>query len=170
MFLPRTVHLEGVLSPLSSGKAGIHETLRAMRRLVREARSNLIVRQTAARVVYLSPEKNEHHEVEAIFYFVRDNIRYTKDIVDVETLATPEKTLALGYGDCDDQTTLLAALYESVGYPTRFVVAGYGADKQPSHVYLEVWAANEWIPCDPTEPNFFGWEPPDATVIFYEEI
>jgi transglutaminase-like putative cysteine protease len=65
----------------------------------------------------------------ALFEYVRDHIRYIKDPVGVESVSDPYYTLARMVGDCDDQAVLLAALYESVGFPTRFVIAGYnGAD------------------------------------------
>ncbi len=56
--------------------------------------------------------------------FVRDNIRYIKDIRDVETVAYPDITLQQGQGDCDDKSVLLASLLESIGHPTPLCCGG----------------------------------------------
>ena len=73
-------------------------------------------------------------------------------------------------GDCDDQSALLGALLESIGIPTRFVVAGYSGDYF-EHVYLQAWLDSDgWVDMDATEPHPMGWSPPDATVIAYEAV
>jgi len=60
-------------------------------------------------------------------------------------------------------------MLESIGYPTRFVVAGYNGGGF-EHVYLQAWINGRWISMDPTEPHPMGWEPPDATVIAAEAV
>lgn len=169
MLTAPTPHLSGNIVHISNGTAGIYQTLAAMRRMVNQCKTDFTIRQAATSLVFLTPEKDEISEVRAIFEFVRDRIRYTKDIHGVETLSTPDKTLAGMVGDCDDQTTLLASLLEAVGYPTRFVIAGYnGPDYE--HVYLQAWVGGQWIGLDPTEPYPMGWEPPAPTVIAYETV
>ena len=159
---------------MSDGVAGVGQTLRQMRALVKVARIAPAIRQAATNIVWLTPEKDEYSECAALFEFVRDRIRYTRDIHEVETLATPEKTLEGMFGDCDDQTMLLCALFESAGYGTRFVVAAYGDDSvfEPAfeHVYCQVFVCGEWIDCDPTEQQAFGWAPPNPTRIAMEKI
>lgn len=153
---------------MADGLPGIRQTLGIMRRFVVAGRVHPAIRQAAASIVFLTPEKQQHAECAALFEFVRDHIRYTQDVHEVETLTTPDKTLALGYGDCDDQTTLLCALFEAVGYPTRFVVASYDDPRVFEHVYCQVCADGAWIDCDPTEQQEFGWAPPDPVAIAYE--
>jgi transglutaminase-like putative cysteine protease len=115
------------------------------------------------------PEKDRHAEASALYQYVRDTVRYVMDIHDVETIATPDKTLSAKIGDCDDQSTLLATLLESVGYPTRFVVSGY-VTKNPEHVYLQVLVDGDWFDCDPTEHQYFGWAPPNPTIVYIENV
>jgi transglutaminase-like putative cysteine protease len=117
--------------------------------------------------LYLVPQKFDIAECEAIFDFVRDQIRYTKDVNGVETLSTPAITLATRQGDCDDKSTLLCALFEAVGYPTRFVIASY-VTGQFEHVYVQVAVDGDWINADATENYPFGWCPPDAIRIDFE--
>lgn len=162
--------LTAELLSIPDGPAGTARTLAVMRALVRQYRTNPYIRQTATGIVFLTPEKDDVSECRALFEYVRDHIRYTRDIYDVETISTPDKTLQGLIGDCDDQTVLLASLLEAVGYPTRFVIAGYTDDRTFEHVYLQVFALDQWIDCDPTEPHPFGWAPPDAACIAFERV
>lgn len=155
---------------ISAGMRGVRQTLDAMRRLVREGRSNLKIRQAATTAVFLTPERDELSEVQALFSLVRDGIRYVRDIHDVETLSTADKTLEGRIGDCDDQTVLLAALCEAIGYPTRFVVAGYTTPGEVEHVYMQVFAGGIWIDADPTEHQPLGWSAPDPVALFIEKV
>ena len=162
MMLAPTPRLDSTHCRIANGVRGVRETLAAMRALVREGRVDTQVRQAAASIIWLQPEKDSLHEVTALYEFVRDRVRYVRDVLDVETLSTPAKTLAQMIGDCDDQTTLLAAMLESVGYPTRFVVAAYTLPGHFEHVFLQVDIDGEWVCADPTEREFLGWYPPDA--------
>jgi transglutaminase-like putative cysteine protease len=169
MILAPTPELSGELVNIPNGLAGIKRTLAVMRQFVNEGRINPQIRQAATSAVFLTPEKDEYSEIEAIFNYVRDNIRYVKDIHQVETVSSALKTLQGKIGDCDDQTILLAALLESVGYPTRFAVAAYNGNDF-EHVYLQAYAYGEFINMDATEHQCMGWEPPGATKIMYEVI
>lgn len=162
--------LTGQVVGIADGMPGITDTLARMRAMVRRFRVNMDIRRAATSIVFLTPEKDDISECRALFEFVRDHVRYTRDVYDVETLSTPDKTLTGLIGDCDDQTVLLASLFESVGYPTRFVVAGYSDPSLYEHVYLQVHASDHWIDCDPTEHEPFGWFPPDAVCIAYEIV
>lgn len=166
--LPDGGTLHGYLTHISNGRPGIMQTLHVMRQLVLEGRRNLAVRQAAVNASFMVPEKDAFAEVQAIFEFVRDSIRYTSDILDVETVTAADKTLQLRYGDCDDQVVLLCAMFESISYPTRFVVAGYTDPKSFEHVYCEVLANGVWVSCDPTEPNALGWSAPLPLITYTE--
>ncbi|MCP4410643.1 MAG: transglutaminase family protein [Gammaproteobacteria bacterium] len=129
-----------------------------MSRLVNEYKKDLTIRELALDLIRGVPGKNWRAEANRIFQFVRDQIRYVRDIQGVETIATPVKTLEYGQGDCDDQVVLLAALLESVSHPTAFVAIGYGP-QQYSHVYLQTRVDRHWIGMDPTEPWPMGMRP-----------
>lgn len=155
---------------MAPGMRGLKQTLAQMRRLVNDGRVSPPIRSAAASVAFLTPEKDAIAECSAVFAYVRDTIRYLNDVNDVETLMSPQQTLALRYGDCDDQTVLLCAMLESIGYPTRFVVASYNDPRNFEHVYCQVFANEIWIDCDPTEHHEFGWAPPDPLVIAFERV
>lgn len=170
MFLAPTPALHGQLRPLSPGIAGIRQTVDCMRQMVRAYRSDPALIQAARSAIFLTPERDELSEVHALFSFVQQHVRYIRDVHEVETLSTPDKTLAAQVGDCDDQSTLLATLLEAVGYPTRFVVAGYDAPGQLTHVYLQAHAGGDWIDLDPTESNPMGWAPPNPVTLMMERV
>lgn len=103
-------------------------------------------------------QKDYACEAAALHRFVRDGIRYVQDPIDVERIQSPDKTLELAAGDCDDKAILLASLLESMGHQARFVAIGF----EPgvfSHVYVETKIGDVWIAAETTEPVEFGWEP-----------
>jgi len=154
--------------PWTAGAAGVAQTVREMRRLIDEGKRDPDILRAAHAVIFTTPERLEAAEACAVFEFVRDHIRYVRDVVGHETLASPRMTLARQAGDCDDQAALLGAMLESVGYPTRIVVAAYQAPGAWEHVYIQTWAEGRWIDCDPTERKGFGWAPPGAVDLWVE--
>lgn len=164
------VRLNGLSAQIPDGLPGIFHTVQVMRELVKQYRVDPGIRQAAVSAIFTTPAKMELGEVDALLTFVQRRVRYVKDINGVETIATPDKTLLSRIGDCDDQSTLLAALFESVGYPTRFIVAGYVDPSQVEHVYLQVFADGAWIDCDPTERHPLGWSPPDPLILYVENL
>lgn len=144
---------------LSSGKAGVKQTLVYMRNWVREYRVSAEVRQRAINILRHVPSKNWMAEAEAIRKWVASNIRYTRDIAGVETLQTPIITLNVRAGDCDDQATLVAAMLESVGFETRLVAIG-SVEGEYDHVYVEASVPGRgWLSVETTEPVQIGWQP-----------
>jgi transglutaminase-like putative cysteine protease len=154
---------------LGDGIEGTWQTVAVMRRLARRGSRDARIRSSAVRVIWMQPAKSELHEVTALFEFVRDRIRYVRDPLCFESVAEPFKVLELGHGDCDDKATLLAAMLESIGYPTRFVVAGYRVP-MPEHVYLQVFAGGEWIDADATESHALGYAPPHPVYLEFERV
>jgi transglutaminase-like putative cysteine protease len=170
MMLAPTPRLSGQLVALSDGIRGVEQTLGTMRQLVNQYKTNLDIRQTATATIFLTPEKNQLAEAHALFDLVQHGIRYTRDINGVETISTPLMTLQGRIGDCDDQVVLLATLLEAVGYPTRFVVAGYNVPGQLEHVYLQALLDGQWVDMDPTEQYPMGWAAPRAVAYGVEQV
>ncbi len=124
-----------------------------MRRLVNQYKKDPNIRELSLSIVRPLSQKDWKGEIKAITRYVRDEIRYTRDIRGVETVATPLKTLEYEQGDCDDKSTLLAAMLESVGHPTRFVAIG-NTPNQYQHVFVETRIGVRWLPLETTE----DWE------------
>lgn len=137
---------------------GTWTTLGVMSDLVKQYKKNLTIREQALELVAHLPQKAWAAEATALFHFVRDDIRYVGDIRDVETVATPVKTLEYGQGDCDDKSVLLAALLESINHPSAFVAIGYSPDTF-QHVYVQTRIKNGWMGMETTEPWPMGKRP-----------
>lgn len=144
------------LLAIPDGAAGTLATLKIMRRLVRSGKKDLPIRQAALSVVGGLDSKDWYREALSVWNFVKENIRYVRDINGVETIQTPDKTLEFGQGDCDDQAVLIASLLEAIGHPTRFVAIGLTPANNYQHVYTETKIGNKWIPLETTEDWPFG--------------
>lgn len=129
-----------------------------MRELTREGKKSGLIRRQALALTQHLPQKDKMGEVRALFRFVRDHIRYVRDVYGVETLHTAEQVLRQSSGDCDDKAILLASLLESIGYPTRFLAMG-SKPGQFEHVIVETRPFERWIPCETTNPVELGFMP-----------
>jgi transglutaminase-like putative cysteine protease len=148
------------INEIPPGKPGIIATLKAMRAVVRQSKTDFFVRQTATQIVSQVTAKDWYGEACSLYEWVRDNIRYRLDPIDVELLHAPAQVLSQRVGDCDDFSILLAALLNSLGHPAAFKAVGFDAGSL-SHVYVVTLVGNRWWAADATEPSQkFGWEPP----------
>lgn len=147
---------------LSTGARGVLETLKLMRALSRQYKKSLKVRSLALSLIRDLNQKDYAGELRRIHNYVRDHIRYVRDIHGVETIQTPDKTIEFGQGDCDDKSMLTAALLESIGHPTRFVAMGFKGGAH-CHVYVESKIKDKWVGVETTEPVGLGWTPPKQT-------
>lgn len=146
------------LMALPPGKDGTKYTLHLMRQLVRQGKKSPAVRQLAIELTSGLRQKDFLAEIQAVHRFVRDRIRYVKDIHGVETLHTVERILTNAAGDCDDKSILVASLLEALGHHTRFVAIGFKPEVY-SHVYPETWIGGKWLTVETTEPVELGWKP-----------
>lgn len=107
-------------------------------------------------------------ELNAVFTAVRDQIRYTRDPVNIEALQTPAYTLKIKTGDCDDKSTLLCSMLESIGHPSRlsYRVIGTKPGAGYSHVYVVANIGKKQIPLDPTPSTVpMGWQYPRPAIM-----
>ena len=146
------------LQQIPDGPEGIYITLRHMRRFIRDGKIKPVIREKAMQLTSHLHPKDWVGEVQAIHKFVRDDIRYIKDITNVETVAWPEYTLEKRAGDCDDKVVLAGALLESIGHPTRSVAIGFIPGVY-CHVLLETKIGAKWVTVETTEPVEVGWQP-----------
>lgn len=134
-----------------------------VRAAVRDPR--LAVRNQALEIVRGLPSKAWRAEVEAVYHWVVDNIRFVKDIRNIETVQFPAQTLQYGQGDCDDQAVLIASLLEAIGHPTRFIAVGFRPGLF-SHVLTQTKIGDKWVSLETTELGAgIGWFPPKVTSV-----
>lgn len=152
------------LRSLPGGDGSVVETLKEMRSMVRSWKKAPEILQRATELVRQCPGKDWLCEARVLHAFVRDSIRYQRDVRDVETLRTPELVLRERAGDCDDKSVLLASLLEAVGHPTRFVALAFGPPPAPfSHVLVETPIGDRWVAAETTEPWPLGMAPQGAS-------
>lgn len=148
------------LAQIPEGDAGTRATLKIMSEYAQAAvrDPNQAIRRKALQIFSGIPPRQYIAEVKALHAFVRDQIRYVKDPVDLELVQTPIATLQIGQGDCDDKATLLAALLTATGHRSQFVAVGF--DRGPfSHVLVETKVGGGWMPLETIIPREAGWFP-----------
>ena len=146
---------------IPNGDAGVSATISKMKALITSPQG---VRSWTVRKYTLDAVRGVErglHEIDAVFEKVKGDIEFRGEYG--ETLQSPEATINLGAGDCDDQAVLAATMLASLGYETRFkTVALRGSPDELSHVYVEVRdkRTGRWLSVDPTvEESYPGWEP-----------
>lgn len=153
---------KATLKGIPNGGAGVRATMRAMAKVVAEAKKDIHLRELALSIVESAPRKCWSCEAKLIQQYIYNNIRYVRDIDGIETIATPQKTLQYKQGDCDDVSVLAATLLQCIGHPARFVAVGFNG-RCISHVLVETLIGSEWLPMELTEQIPFGEYPPNVT-------
>ena len=146
-----------------TGIRGTRFTIDRMREMVHKGKINPEVLQAASLIVRNIPGKDYYAEAEAIYEFVKTNIRYTRDPHNVELIQAANITLQRGQGDCDDHVCLVCALAGAVGLPcgVETIKCDPNFPNDFSHVYPIIKTNRGWRAADTTvfESNF-GWRPP----------
>ena len=108
-------------------------------------------------------EGDKFAEVEALFNWFKNNIRYINDVYKVETLIEPVDVLTIfKSGDCDDLTMTFASMLLSIGLPVQFVIIKTNPNEGWKHVYLRTKVKGQWIPIDLSKRDgYIGWEYPN---------
>jgi transglutaminase-like putative cysteine protease len=165
--------LSAKLSGIPSGRDGTIATLKHMRDFARAAvrDPSQTARMTALEIFKQKgvPPRKWLAEISALHSWVRDRIRYVRDPEGVELVQTPEATLRIGQGDCDDKSTLLAAMLLATGHPCRFVAVGMGGAPF-SHVLVEAKAGDKWIPAETIIQKPLGWFPAGVTSKYFLKV
>ncbi|MGH9780183.1 MAG: transglutaminase domain-containing protein [Candidatus Acidiferrales bacterium] len=141
------------------------QTLRYMRSLVLAALADpqQQVRELALSITAGVPERDWSGNVAALQAYVRDNIKFQRDPEQFELVQTPAKTIEYAAGDCDDKSTLLAALLASLGHPVQFIAVGFNGEPM-SHVLVRTKIGDLWTPAETILPGVpVGWWPSGVT-------
>jgi predicted transglutaminase-like cysteine proteinase len=114
------------------------------------------------------PEKDTEAEIRAIFNGMRRDVRYTSDVLGVDTYVHPRKTLEQRSGDCDDYSALGCSALMSVGIPCRLKVIRTKDSQTWNHIYIQAGhpkgAPDKWMTLDASVPVRPGWEVPASMV------
>lgn len=112
------------------------------------------------------PERDARGEIAAVFGEVRKRVRYTLDPIDFDAFQTPNKTLELKAGDCDDEVALLGAMLRSIGHDVQSRIYHTRGFPTWNHIGLRVKLPDKsWMPLDPTVDKPPGWEVPRELMV-----
>lgn len=160
---------------IGTGDSAIYNTVSKMKQIIQVSSKNPYIREWVKNIIAGVPVNDKRGEAEAIFQFVQNNVRYTKDPYGWEYIQTPPVLLESireykegksdrPIGDCDDMTVLSLSLLKSIGFPVAIKVVSFRPDKRFGHVYGLVKIGDEWIPFDTVRPDkYMGWEAPGIT-------
>ena len=87
-------------------------------------------------------------QIQVIYDFVSNDIKYVKDINRVETIYAADKCLKYRYGDCDDKVVLGGAMLRTLGYEIALVLLDTLSQVDYQHIYLWVEYDNKWVAFD----------------------
>lgn len=130
---------------------------------IEEGMQDPAIQKLAAKILsaYNVPSRDYRGEAEAIFLWVRENIRYTRDPEGMELFRKPKRILELGIADCDDMSILIGALLSTIGQVIILRVIGVSSNN-PEHIYPVVLIPpddpTETIALDATRAEPMGWE------------
>jgi hypothetical protein len=136
---------------LRSGWQGNLDTVEIMRRVAHKRKSHPLVRELALKILIHAkiPSHDYIGEAVAIGKFVKDKVRYVRDISGVEQLHDPITMIdqirrGVAQGDCDDMSLLVATLLLSIGHRPKFRIVRYkGLSGSYQHIYVVVYEKNK---------------------------
>jgi transglutaminase-like putative cysteine protease len=150
---------------LSGGDQGIKEILLKMKEMVLKSDlddTDRIVKRYAKSIIAKVPITDELAQINAILQWVRENIRYTPDIYQVEEITSPHILLSMfekgnmGFSsDCDDMALLTASLLRSIGFKTRLEAVAIKHKDRYDHARVSVFSNTykKWLPLEPTSKS-----------------
>ena len=129
------------LHKIPEGYPGTLSTVEHIQKLIREGAKNFRVRQTAIDILFARGVRAKDYvgEIKALFEWVQQNIRYTKDTFRLEVLHSARRMLELRAGDCDDFSILLGAMLEAIGHPVRLVHHGTRSATGKTSFRTSIW-------------------------------
>jgi hypothetical protein len=72
----------------------------------------------------------------SLMKYIKDNYRYVSDPSHFDYFASPQESISLMAGDCDDYSILMASVMGAIGAKVRIIWA-------PRHVYPELYCGNK---------------------------
>jgi len=132
-----------------------------VKRVIEEVRDN--IKQVANFIAARScREADRVCQSKALFYFVRDEIRYVPDGRFHDQLENPLTVLKTGGADCEDTAVLLVALEKAIGNNVRLVFV-------PGHAYAQVsipdYRGEKWLNLEATCKTCQFGELPNQTAM-----
>ena len=132
---------------LSGGFDSGVQTASLIKKQSQEYKTDPKLRGLAVSVVRNVNHNDYLGQVNAVYNFVKNNVKFVRDIAGIETLQSPWVTLpeqysnkGIGAGDCDDQSLLIISMLQSIGFQgIKLRVVNYlPTDMEYRHIYAIV--------------------------------
>jgi len=143
---------------------------------IEDGKADPKIRLLVANIIRDIPERDYLGELNAIFDWVKQNVRYTHDPYNLELFNRPKRVIEYGIADCDDLTILLGSMVQTIGYPIKLRVIGVNSD-EPEHIYLmagippiENSEPSDWIAMDASVDEPMGWQIDRDKVRYVEDF
>lgn len=147
---------------------GLDSTLDVIRELVLQWRGDQKLRNLALKATRSVPDKrNSRQLAQALYRWITKHVEFIKDQFGIERLQSPDVTIQLGSGDCDDHAILSAAMLLSVGIPARLRVVALDPMRPEvfNHIFTEYFDGQRWQSFDTTLNTFAGYRIPESAFI-----
>lgn len=108
--------------------------------------------------LYHVAPRDERGMARAIWTWVTHNVRFLNEAGEV--VQTPAKTLRARFGDCDDRTSLVCAMLESIRIPWRTQLLSRNG--VPYHIWPQARVGGRWIDLETSDERARFGEHPDA--------
>jgi len=148
-------------------------TTREIIKLAHKYKSDPLIRSLAVGICNDVESMDYHGEAIKIYEFVRDNVRFRRDIAGQELIQSPLVTLSqkysdkgIGAGDCDDHTLLILSLLLSIGARDMKcrIIKYSNLSPEWQHIYPVITFAGKEYAMDAIRKNCkFGYEAPYAS-------
>ena len=141
----------------------LDEQLRFLRRVVTKYRMTPVIRDLAVQILQEGniASRDKRNQSLAIGAWVQEHVYYVHELP--ERFQYPDVTLRTRAGDCDDFSTLIAALLESIGIPSMLVAMKF--DGQYRHIFAAARLDDGLLPLDATNrySGVYGTNPIAST-------
>lgn len=171
---------------VSDGFKGNAKTISEMWKLVNKSTKDYGIIRIATSIAKDIPARDDVGTANAIFLFVKNNIKYMPNPTGTEMISDPWMLLDRGAGDCAETSILVASLAQALGMTVRFktvlthleteeveaVKNGAEVPNKFNHIYTQFYFYSprlkkyDWFAADTTEvESYLGWEPPDKEIL-----
>lgn len=109
---------------------------------------------------YNVPERNDLALARAVQKYSQDHIKFFRERP--ERFASPLRTIAWGFGDCDDKSVFIASVLRSFRIPVRLKFIRFYSKEQikmVSHVYPQAKINGKWIALESVHKWDIGDDP-----------
>ena len=144
----------------------IDDRIEKMMRVIEVGKRDPRIRERVAKIVRQVPERNDMAELNAVFTDIREKVRFTNDIHNIELFQDPTTTYNLQIGDCDDYVIALASMLANIGFPVKIKLSADDRDRQNVPLWNHVWLQagikskenpTEWVDVDASVDKPLGW-------------